>query len=253
MSTARTTTGTAASAITWKALTLALPDGGVVTCSREENPELLSATIGGMGLTGTILDATFRLRPIETGWMRQTTTVARNLDGAIHGSAGDEQRHLFGGLDRLPGPWRLARAFADLCGRACDPAGSGRASAGRRALSLLQGSDAWAFRSTCPPSLSTACRYPPSTSCTSGQGAVKSGYPFLVHWNPYFFPLDGIGNWNRIYGRRGFLQYQCVIPTDAGPAVLGEHPRAHLQARQRLLPGRAEAAGPEPRRPLVPA
>jgi FAD/FMN-containing dehydrogenase len=68
-----------------EALTLSLPDGRNVICSQDENREILSATIGGMGLTGTIVDATFRLRPIETGWMRQKTTVAANLDEALRG------------------------------------------------------------------------------------------------------------------------------------------------------------------------
>jgi FAD/FMN-containing dehydrogenase len=43
-----------------------------------------------------------------------------------------------------------------------------------------------------------------------------------VHWDPYFFPLDAIGQWNRIYGRRGFVQHQCVIPLHAARSVLAE-------------------------------
>jgi hypothetical protein len=54
-----------------------------------------------MGLTGTILDATFRLKPIETGWMRQRTFVAQDLDGADGGAAGQRRCHLLGRVDRL--------------------------------------------------------------------------------------------------------------------------------------------------------
>jgi decaprenylphospho-beta-D-ribofuranose 2-oxidase len=64
-------------------LKLVVPSGETIACSRTQNTELFSATIGGMGLTGTIVEATFRLKPVETGWMRQRTIVANDLDGAM--------------------------------------------------------------------------------------------------------------------------------------------------------------------------
>ena len=66
-----------------ESLSLALPDGSVATCSATQCRDLFDATIGGMGLTGTILRATFRLSRIETGWIKQTTVVAQeSRDGA---------------------------------------------------------------------------------------------------------------------------------------------------------------------------
>src|SRR3954454_15255552 len=61
-------------------LRLALPSGQIVDCARAENAELFPATIGGMGLTGVIVEATLLMMPIETGWLKQTTHVAANLD-----------------------------------------------------------------------------------------------------------------------------------------------------------------------------
>ena len=55
------------------ALRLALPNGEIISCSREENTELFTATIGCMGLTGVIVEATLQMIPIETGWLKQTT------------------------------------------------------------------------------------------------------------------------------------------------------------------------------------
>ena len=53
-------------------------------------------------------------------------------------------------------------------------------------------------------------------------GARRAGKSFLMAADPYFFPLDAIGEWNRIYGRRGFVQHQCVVPIATAPGVLAE-------------------------------
>ncbi len=204
-----------------ESLTLASPDGGIATCSPTENGELFRATIGGMGLTGTILEATFRMRPVETGWMRQQTIVATDLDKALDAlRASGEATYSVAWIDCLAKGRSLGRSLIFAAEHAT-----------RRDLEALQPA-ADAFPSARSGRLSVPLDLPAfalnrlSVGAFNEMyfraGAMKAGYPFLVHWNPYFFPLDGIGDWNRIYGRRGFLQYQCVIPTaQAGPALSG--------------------------------
>jgi len=202
-------------------LTLSVPNGNVVTCSRDENMELLSATIGGMGLTGTILDATFRLRRVETGWMRQETTVAPDLDESLR-------------CLKETGNTTYSVAWIDCLARGPSLGRSLIFAAEHATLrdvdALLPGAEP--FPSSKLSRLSVPLDFPSSmlnrlsvsafNEVYFRVGTMKAGYPFLVHWNPYFFPLDSIGNWNRIYGRRGFLQYQCVIPTDYARSILGE-------------------------------
>jgi decaprenylphospho-beta-D-ribofuranose 2-oxidase len=204
-----------------ESLTLALPDGRILSCSRAENPEVFAATIGGMGLTGTILDATFPLKPIETGWLRQTTLVAPDLAAAVEA------------LTRT-GDVTYTVAWIDCLARG--------ASLGRSLIFAAE----HATRADLAASKPAADSFPPSRlgrlsvpldlpSLTLNRlsvsafnevyfrlGAAKAGQPRLVEWDPYFFPLDGVGGWNRIYGRRGFLQYQCVIPSAQAQPVLGE-------------------------------
>ena len=201
-------------------LKLVLPSGETIACSRENNADLFAATVGGMGLTGTIIEATFRLKPIETGWMRQRTVVAADLDGAMAAL-------------RETADATYSVAWIDCVARG--------ASLGR---SLIYAAE-HATREEIEALRPGAAAFPPPKAGRLAvpfdlpawtlnrwsvgafnefyfrRGAAQAGDPFLVHWDPYFFPLDGIQGWNRIYGRRGFIQHQCVIPTAAARPTLG--------------------------------
>ena len=204
-----------------ESLTLLLPSGDAVSCSREENGVLLSATVGGMGLTGTILDATFRLRPIETGWMRQRTVVAEDLDRAIAAlQETSRATYSVAWIDCLARGRSLGRSLifsaehatlADVDALRPGAERFPRAKLGRIGMPF-----------DLPAATLNRLSVGAFNELYFRLGSLKAGYPFLVPWDPYFFPLDGIGNWNRIYGRRGFLQYQCVVPTERARTVLGE-------------------------------
>jgi decaprenylphospho-beta-D-ribofuranose 2-oxidase len=200
---------------------LALPNGDILTCSRDENAELFLATIGGMGLTGVITEAILRLRPIETGWLTQETLVAGNLDAA---------------MDALD---QTASATCSVAWIDCLARG---AALGRSLIHVADHASA-ADKDRLGPELP---RYPapragrlsvpglfPGFALNSlsvhalnevyfRRGASQAGVRRLVSWEPYFFPLDAIANWNRIYGRRGFLQHQCVIPAHNARGVLAQ-------------------------------
>ena len=202
-------------------LKLALPTGEVVACSRSENPDLFAATVGGMGLTGTILEATFRLKPIETGWLRQRTVVAPDLDAAMAAlREGDAATYSVAWIDCLARGAALGRSLVYLAEHATrDEVAELRPKAepfpparfGRLSVPVDM-----------PGMTLTRLSVAAFNEVYFRLGARKGGAPFLVHWDPYFFPLDGVGDWNRIYGRRGFLQHQCVIPEPQARSVLGE-------------------------------
>jgi len=193
------------------------PDGSVRRASRDENVDLFAWTLGGMGLTGVILRAAIRLRPVETGWIRQITHPAPDLDAAM--AAFEDARgatYSVAWIDCLGKGASLGRSIvmegeharlADLPLRYRQiPFGPPR---GRR---LVVPVDAPGFALN---------RW--TVGAFNGlyyrQGVLKAGASF-VPWDTYFYPLDGILGWNRIYGRRGFVQFQCVLPDDSARAGL---------------------------------
>jgi decaprenylphospho-beta-D-ribofuranose 2-oxidase len=198
---------------------LALPGDLIVTCSRSENSELFRATLGGMGLTGIILDATIRLFPIETGWLRQETRVAHNLDAAI-AELGNSTSSTYSvaWIDCLASGPSLGRSLvysADHATRREQVAvGTGLepfAPIHHARVAVPDLVPAWLLNRTSVKAFN---------EMYFRRGAAQEGKPSLVHWDPFFFPLDAISNWNRIYGRRGFLQHQCVIPLDRARTVI---------------------------------
>ena len=204
-----------------ESLTLALPTGEAVRCSRQENNELFLATIGGMGLTGTILEATFRLRPVETGWMRQRTVVAPDLESALAALRDtSDATYTVAWIDCLARGRSLGRSLIFAAEHATQRDLEGlRPGADRFPASNLG-------RLGVPFDLPSFTLNRLSVSAFNELyfrlGSAKKGYPRVVQWDPYFFPLDGIAQWNRIYGRRGFVQYQCVVPTEQAEPVLRE-------------------------------
>jgi decaprenylphospho-beta-D-ribofuranose 2-oxidase len=203
---------------TLESLRLALPNGETAVCSLSENPELFRATVGGMGLTGIILEATIFLHPIETGWLRQETTVAANLEAAIAAlDSGFSATYSVAWIDCLARGASLGRSLiycADHAKRSDIPANWTQfASVGPSQTSVPDIVPSWVLNRSSVTAFN---------ELYFRRGAAREGKPSLVHWNPYFFPLDAVANWNRIYGRQGFVQHQCVIPADRARAVLSE-------------------------------
>ncbi|OKO76611.1 FAD-binding oxidoreductase [Bradyrhizobium sp. AS23.2] len=192
--------------------------GEVIEASREQNSDAFFATVGGMGLTGVILEATMRLRPVETGWIRERVISASDLDAAMRAlDAGDSATYSVAWIDCASRGRDLGRSLIYLGEHA-------------RADELAGG--AGAFPAGRNPGLAVPVDLPSMTlnrysirafnELYYRMGARRAGGNHVVSLYPYFFPLDSIADWNRIYGRRGFLQHQCVIPEQGARDVLGD-------------------------------
>ncbi|MEK9280681.1 MULTISPECIES: FAD-binding oxidoreductase [unclassified Bradyrhizobium] len=192
--------------------------GEIIEASREENSDAFFATVGGMGLTGVILEATMRLRPVETGWIRERVVSTSDLGAAMRAlDAGDSATYSVAWIDCVARGSELGRSLIYLGEHA-------------RAGELPDGADAFPLGKD--PALAVPVDLPSITlnrysirafnELYYRMGAKRAGESHRVSLFPYFFPLDSISAWNRIYGRRGFLQHQCVIPEHGARDVLGD-------------------------------
>lgn len=185
-------------------------NGATLNCTPQCNAAAFWATVGGMGLTGVISQAAWRLRPIETAYLTVQEHRAHDLDDAFalltERQWDDEYSVLW--LDCVARGRKLGRGIL-LNGhhtRLNDLPSRYRAAPlmPHRAPLLRVPCDAphWLLN------------YPLLKIFNASYYAWHSRRrePFVTHYDSYFYPLDAIAAWNRLYGRRGFVQYQCVLP-----------------------------------------
>jgi decaprenylphospho-beta-D-ribofuranose 2-oxidase len=200
-------------------LRLLMPSGDLLTCSRAENDELFLATVGGMGLTGVILDATIRLLPIETAWLSQKTLVGHNLDEALDQlEASKSAAYSVAWVDCLARGSSLGRSLVYVAEHAARLDISNT----EREMFPVKHRTRLSVPAFAPPWLLNRTSMRAFNELYFRRGMTLERRTQLIDWDSYFFPLDAINNWNRVYGRKGFLQYQCVVPIDQARAVLGE-------------------------------
>lgn len=189
-------------------------DGSRTICSPTEHADLFQATIGGIGLTGLITWVEIELTKISAPFINSETVVLKNL------------ADFFTTSQKADSTFDYTVAWIDT---------NGRGKHLGRGL-FMQGNFTKETSFTAPdiyhaPRLSIPGVLPFGLINTATSKAfnwlywnVKSHGPKkqTVHYDPFFFPLDSVAHWNRLYGPRGFLQYQCVIPLPQAESALTE-------------------------------
>ncbi|MGH0029412.1 MAG: FAD-binding oxidoreductase [Myxococcota bacterium] len=189
-----------------RALRMRVPDGRVIEVTEEGEPELFRATLGGMGLTGHILEVEVQLEKIPSPWIWCETRQVRDLD------------ELVGELRAASAEWPFTMAWADCTARGA-AMGRGLLTIGRYARPDEAPSEPPVMRErlAVPFDLPSWIMNPLSIRVFNTLYHHVRGWwklAGIVHPQPFFYPLDAIRHWNRLYGRRGFAQYQCVLPLD---------------------------------------
>lgn len=192
-----------------KRLSIYRSDEGIIECSPRLRPELFAATIGGLGLTGVILSVTLQLQPVTSNQINQRSIRFDNLSD------------FFCLTQEYDSHYEYSVAWIDCLAKG-SKLGRGIYMAGNHAKegSLSETSNSKVSVPITPP-FSLINHFTLNTFNTwyyhrQPQKSIDN----LVPYTSFFYPLDSILHWNRIYGRHGFQQYQCVIPRTDGYEVI---------------------------------
>ncbi len=182
-------------------------DGSHVTCSASENSELFWATVGGMGLTGIIGEVTLKLIPIPTPYMMVRYYRAESLEQIFQllQRPDSDDRYTVAWIDSMASGRHLGRGIV-MCGH--------HASAEELPVDFRSPAQIERGRSI-PFNFPNFALNPLSIAAFNALYYRREGgkqQPFVSSHDSFFYPLDAISDWNRLYGKRGFVQYQCVIP-----------------------------------------
>jgi len=214
-----------------ESFTLMTATGEILTCSPDSSSEVFWATIGGIGLTGIILSARIRLRRIESAYVLVDYLRAANIDAALSAIAASDAQYQY------------SVAWVDCLAKG--------ASLGRSVL--MRGNHAG--RDEIPSSFGDPLRVQPKWTKTVPfdlpgfvlnpltirafntmyYGIHRDSVRTPIDYDSYFCPLDSIHHWNRMYGRRGFVQYQATFPLSDGKGLIDLLERISRSSRASFL------------------
>lgn len=178
-------------------------DGEVIECGPQLQPDWFAATVGGLGLTGVIVEAEIQLRRVAGPWLDTETVPYRNLD------------EFFQLADASEAEWEHTVSWIDCISRG-----------GGRGLFMRANSVGIDNRPTPEGRKLTAPMVPPISLVNRlSLRPFNTAYFHLKKWQAgsaishyesFFYPLDNLLEWNRMYGPNGFFQYQSVVPREVG-------------------------------------
>jgi FAD/FMN-containing dehydrogenase len=214
--------------------------GQVLSCSRHENPDVFWATLGGMGLTGIILRARIQLRKVPSSFIQVTYRRTRDLDAALECFAATNRDYVYSVA------WIDCLARGRSLGRSVVMLGN---DAGADDVRRRLGVDPYFLPDRRKKSV--PFHFPGSALNPWSVAAFNAVYyaahrdaEKLVHCDSFFYPLDNVLAWNRIYGRRGFIQYQALFPPETSRTGLVALLEALSRARRASFLAVLKSSGP---------
>lgn len=192
--------------VTW--IDLLLPDGAVRRIEPAGEPELFAATVGGIGLTGIMLAAGLKLRQVKSNAVLMKERPARDLEHflSMQEEARDRHTYVVGWIDATARGRALGRGILET---ADDSRSATDASMGPRKRMPVEMPGFAMNRLSV--SLFNALYY---------HRVPRDGRERHTSLSQFLYPLDAVEDWNRLYGKRGFYQFQCVLPDAESPAGL---------------------------------
>ena len=188
-------------------------DGSKKLCSPDQNSDLFSATIGGLGLTGLITWAEIKLKKIQGPYI-DTETIRFNNLGEFFDLSSDSDNaweYTVAWIDSLAKGKNLGQGLFMRGNHSATPLPAKLPSIGKK---LTVPFDA-------PSNLLNKYSIKLFNTAYYKKQFSKRSHK-SQHFDKYFYPLDGIGHWNRLYGKQGLLQYQCVVPMNHGKGIISE-------------------------------
>ncbi|MEG3594857.1 MAG: FAD-binding oxidoreductase [Chloroflexota bacterium] len=193
-----------------KGFSLMLYDGSIVYCSDNENSDMFLATVGGMGMTGIILDVHLQLKKVSSSYMDVETIRFSNLSELfnLQCASMDSHEYLFAWLDSQKEGKSMGRGILQRANHCAD--GNLQYKEKRRISVPF-------YMLNC-----TVNKFSVAAFNNMYYAMAAKNKESKLYFSDFFYPLDRFTNWYKIYGKKGLVEYQVAVPLDGAYDTISE-------------------------------